>query len=483
MMKKLIFCIISFFTFAFCEASFAADLIDVYIAAVNCDPKFNADLAQLMANRENIPISRSLLLPRVDIHGEAERQRIQLDGINFSNFRNTRLFIPVASTTTFYNNHVNYYIRLTQPVFNYKNWAKLQQSKATVRQAEATFCASSQDLMVRVVRAYFDVLIADADLFYTREHKRAVAEELRTSKEQFKVGVVPITNMYEAQANYDLVVAQEITGRYNLAKAIESLRQITNQLYCNIKGLNTYLPLIVPQPTDINEWVCLTEKQNYQLLAAQFATLAARQNIKVQAGDQLPVVNTFGEYTYNYDSNVQGSEILSRQKIIEGGVELDWAPIQGGGITHRTLQAQFQYQQACLDEERIHRQVVADARNAYLGIFAGIAQVRADHASVVSSQQSLKSTVESYKVGTRTILDVLNQQTQLYNVQKNYVKDRYNYIFQTILLKQAAGTLNVCDLQHINSWLYTCIDISKYDALLEGCILPSVGNDLPNPLK
>lgn len=471
-MRKIANILFSIMLF-WCQAPFAADLIDVYCQALKCDPTFNAAFAELRANRENIPISRSALLPRLDIHAEAERQRIRLEGINFSSFLSSPIFIPVVSNKTFYSNTVYYYLKLTQPIFNYSNWSRLQQAKASVKQAEASFCASAQDLMVRVLRAYFDVMIADAELFYTREQKKAVAEQLRQNKEEFKVGVVPITNVYEAQANYDLVVAQEVADRYALAQKIEALRSITNHLYCNLKGLGNYLPLITPQPSDINQWVFITEKQNYQLQAARFAALAARQNIKVQAGDNLPVINSFGEYTYNYMSNYQASGVLYREGILEGGVELDWSPIQGGSITARTIQARFQYLQACQEQEKVHRQVTSNARNAYLGIYAGIAKVRADRSAVCSGQISLKATIESFKVGTRTILDVLNQQTQLFNALKQYAQDRYEYIYQTVLLKEAAGTLSVADLQQINCWLFDPIDISLYDALLDGCAKPT----------
>jgi outer membrane protein len=327
--------------------------------------------------------------------------------------------------------------------------------------------------MVRVVRAYFDIMIANANLTYTRVHKKAVAEQLRQNEEQFKVGVVPITNVYEAQANYDQVSAQEISDRYTLARRIESLRQITNQLYCHLKGLNAYLPLVAPEPANINAWVCAVEKQNYQLQAARLNAIAYRQNIKVQSADTLPVVNSFGEFNYTYDSNFDGSTIFNRQKILEAGVSVDWSPIQGGGITARTRQAAFYYQQACQQQEQVHRQVVANARNAYLGVYSGIAQVCANQSSVRSGIQSLKATTESFKVGTRTILDVLNQQSTLINSLKAYTTSRYEYIYQTVLLKQAAGTLCVEDLQHINCWLYESIDISMYDALLSGCIMPS----------
>ncbi len=451
------------------QPSFAADLVEVYCQAVKFDPTFNAAIANLMANRENVPINRSVLLPRLDIHADAERQRIIFQGLSFANFRRTGVFIPTAESLSFYNNSVNYYLKLTQPIFNWTNWSKLQQAKASVKAAEASFCASAQDLVVRVVRAYFNVLIADANLFYTREYKKAVAEQLRQNQIQFKVGTVAITNVYEAEAAYDLAVSQEVTDRYSLAVAVEALRAITNVFYCNLEGLTEMLPLITPNPCDIQGWVCTAEKQNYELIAARYNSIAACENIKVQEGGRLPVVNTYGKYTYNYDSDLQGSDVLTRQKTIEAGLEMDWAPLQGGGVLARTRQAIYQNRQACENQEFTHQQVISNTRNAYLGIFSGVAKVRSDMAAVKSNIESVRTTVESFKVGTRTILDVLNVQAQLYNAQKQFAADRYEYIYQTVLLKQAAGTLSVCDLQKINVWLYSRINISRTDALLSGC--------------
>lgn len=453
--------------------SFSADLVEVYCQALKCDPTFNAAMAILMANRENIPINRASLLPRLDIHADVERQRVKFQGLSAKALRTTDIFIPTAESVTFYNNHVDYYLKLTQPIFNYTNWAKLQQAKASVKAAEATFCASAQDLMVRVVRAYFDVLIAHADLLYTREYKKAVGEQLRINRIEFKVGTVPITNVLEAEAAYDLVISQEITDQYTLAQRVEALRAITNNLYCSLEGLSTYLPHITPHPCGIQSWVCTAERQNYDLLAARYDSIAARENIKVQEGGGLPVVNSFGKYSYEYDSNNLGTDVLRRQQILAGGLELDWAPIQGGGVIARTRQAIYQMREACHNQEFIHQQVISDTRNAYLGIFSNMSKVRADFASITSNQQSVKATIESFRVGTRTILDVLNVEAQLYDVQKQFVRDRYEYIYQTILLKQATGTLSVCDLQYINIWLYSHVNISKTDALLTGCVCAS----------
>jgi outer membrane protein len=470
-MKKIIIVILgSMLGF---QAVFAADLVEVYCEAVKCDATLNAAIADLMANRENIPISRSALLPRLDIHADVERERIALQGLSFASLVSTGIFIPINISQVFYNSSANYYLKLTQPVFNYSNWARVRQSKASVQAAEANFCSIAQNLMVRVVRAYFDVLIADADLSYTKLYIKDVAEQLRQTQAQFDVGTAAITNVLEAQAAYDVAVAQEVTDRYNLAIRIEALRVITNNMYCSLQALGVALPKVTPNPCDIQEWVCTAEKQNYDLQAARYNAQAARENIKVQSGGKLPVINAFGQYTYNYNSNLQGIDFLTRQKTVEGGIELDWAPIQGGGIIARTDQAAYLFKEACQRQELTHRQVVSNTRNAYLGIFAGISKVTADHSSIISGGRSVTATTDSYKVGTRTILDVLNQRIQLYNVQRNYVQDRYEYIYQTILLKQATGTLCVSDLQYINAWLCSHVDISKTDALLEGCACAS----------
>lgn len=464
MKKKLLYLLVYLF---WPQSILAADLVQVYCRALKCDPTFNAAMADLMANRENIPINRALLLPRLDIHADTERQRIRYEGLSFSKVKSSNLAVGATGQKAFNNNSFNYCLKLSQPIFNYSNWARLQQAKASVRQAEASFCAAAQDLIVRVSRAYFDVLIADTNLYYTREYKKAAAEQLRQTKAQFKAGAVAIANVYELQAGYDAVVAQEVTDRFALVRSIEALRTITNQNYCDLEGLNAYLPLVTPNPCGINNWVCASEKQNYQLLSAQNAAMAARDNIKVQAGGDMPAINTFGEYQYNFNSETTDG-FMQRQKTIEAGLELDWAPVQGGGVLASTRQACYLYREACQNLEFTHRQVVANTRNAYLGIFAGMAKIRADHAAVLANEQSMKATIDGFKAGTRTSLDVLNTQTQFFSSQKIYTVDRYEYIFQTFLLKQAAGTLSVCDLQHVNAWLYRHVTMANAYDLLEG---------------
>jgi outer membrane protein len=450
-------------------APYAANLIDAYCQALNCDPTFKAAQANLLANKENIPINRAALLPNVNFKANTYRDWGYIT--TAISILSSTVMPSSVHMGTFYDTHVDYALTITQPLFNYTNWAKLKQAKASVKQAEASFCASAQDLMIRVAQAYFDVLKANADLFYTREQEKAVARQLSENQQRFKAGVLPITGVYEAQANYDIIAAQEVNDRYYLATKVEALRQITNHLYASLQGLNNYLPLVAPNPKDINAWVCTAEQQNYELLSARYAALAALQNIKVQFGGHLPVINAIGEYSDTYDSNFYGLGRL-HVRLAGAGLALNMPIYQGGLITAETNQANYQYQATIQQQEYTHRKVVAQTRTTFLGVFSSIALIYADKQAVRSNQVSLNATIDGYKAGTRTILDVLNQQTQLYNSLKNYVKDRYEYVLETLLLKQAAGTLCVMDLQRVNSWLHSRVDLGTYNALLEGCIIP-----------
>lgn len=452
---------------------YAADLLTVYCDAVSCDPTFKAAFANYQANKENIPITRADLLPSAVFHFDTERQRIVQEGLTQVQVINN-IFVATNRKQVFYNNQVNYYLTVTQPIFNYSNWARLKQAKAIVKESQATFCAAAQDLMVRVTQAYFTVMKADADLYYLDAQRSAISRQLYDTKQRYKVGVIAETDYVEAQAAYDSIVAQEVVAKYNLANAVEQLRTITSHLYCTLYGVGHQLPLITPCPNDINVWACLATKQNFDLMAARYAVFSARDEIKVQFGGHLPVVNAFGEYSYAYDSNLVGTDQLSRVKTLQGGVTVDLPVYQGGGVNARTRQANYLYCEAVQRQEFVHRDVLACARSAFLGVFAGINSILADKKSIASGEVSLRATQAGYEAGTRTILDVLNQQTKLFNSYKKFIYDEYDYLFQTVLLKRSAGTLCVMDLQKINCWLSQNVNLEHYDAILSGEISPQI---------
>lgn len=448
MIKKLfrhtLLCIIAMIaTFAH-----AADLVSVYEDACANDPAFKAAQARFQVIRQTIPLSISNFLPHASLTGGLARS------YNKNEFENP---VQAGESITFgqaefYNSTSAYTLSVTQSLFNFANWATLSTANAHVKQACAELSAAAQDLMIRTATAYFAILRASEDLRFTQAEKRAIKFQLNQNKERFQVGLIAVTPVYEAQARYDAVVAREIATKNLYSNRIEELRQITGKSYQTLLAIGEKLPLISPAPLIIESWVRTAERQNYSLQAARFGSEAARENIKVQFAGHLPVIDAQGTYTYNYQDNFNDAG-GARSKIATAALT-GTLPITNGGATIAlTRQAQFQYQEALSLEELTHRSVIAQTRNTFLGVLSGISQIRADKQAIVSSQSALDATQASYEAGTRTMVDVLDAQSSLYNIQAISVAAQYNYLLQTLLLKQTAGILCPQDLAGVNRWM------------------------------
>lgn len=436
--------------------AFAVDLMCAYQDALMSDPTFKSAQAQYLADQENVPIARSALLPSVIVSGRTQREYVyQTDAAFFG-----------PPDTTFYNTSSLYTLDITQPIFNYSAWSTLQGAGFQAKEAEATFAAAAQDLMIRTAQAYFTVLQNSDTLRYTRMQKAAVGRQLQQARQQYEVGLIARTGVSEAQANYDAIVANEIAAKDNLAVAVEQLRAITGRRYANLMGASFNLPLVQPRPANILKWVRVSQNQNYTLRAAIENANSAQENIKTQFGGHLPVVDLIGGYSYDKESNVQQTG-FGTQEITSAGVSLNFPIYQGGLVNAQTRQARYLYQQAVANMELTHRNVITQARTAYLGVITGISKVRADRQAIISAEIALEATTEGYKAGTRTILDVLNNQTSLYQAQQNYSADQYNYLINILTLKEAAGMLGPDDLAEMNCWLGSRVEIASKIANLD----------------
>ncbi len=420
---------------AFLGQAYAVDLLGVYNQATTSDPTFKAAHSQWQSNRENIAISRAALLPQFTIGA----------GYGYS-------YVHTRRIDSHYSNRAgNYSLTLDQPIFNFQSWSKLKQSKSSVKGSAATFAASAQDLMLRSSTAYFNVLQAQDVLRYDRAEKLSIARQLERTKQRYNVGLIAITDVYQAQANYDSIAAQEIQDKNDLSNQKEKLREITGLHYKSFSSLGSRLPLLKPNPASIDSWVKVAKRQNYSLLAARFTALAAQENITSQSTGRLPTIDAEGKYVYTNNSKINAGARHSNVTTV--GVNLNFPVLQGGLVSAQTRQAKFDYQKALADWEKTRRSAVSTTRQSYLGVLSYISKIRADRQAIISNRSALKATEAGYIVGTQTMVDVLNVQAELYNVQKSYAIDQYQYIIQTLALKQAAGTLSASDLMQINSWL------------------------------
>jgi len=416
--------------------------MDVYKKALTSDPTFKAANAEWLANQEKLPIARASLLPQLTAAGSATRTRTQ------------------SENSAFYDNNLGYSLQLQQPIFNFSNWAKVWGAQAAVKQAEATFLAAQESLLQRTAVAYFDVLLAKDVLRYTKANKEAVARLLNQAKHKFDVGLIPIADLEDARATYDQATAKEIADTNNLSNKFESLREITGIRYLDLDSVKANFPLISPQPTDIEKWVKASEQQNFDIIAARFASVAARENIKIQNAEHLPTLTANGNYNYAYDNNLSGAG-FNRNKAASVNAQLSIPLFQGGGVVAAARQADYQYQQALATLDQTSRSKISLTRQTYLGILSNISKIKADQQAIRSAQSSLRATEASYTAGIRTMADILYSQTKLYEAQNTFATDEYTYIKNLLTLKQLTGILNADDLSQINSWLEKPVSATK----------------------
>lgn len=428
--------------------SFAINLIDVSNQAYNNDPQFKAANAQWLAAKENFPISVAALLPQINAVGQVTRNynAYEAASVRFSQQK-------FNINNNFYNSTAAYSLQLVQPIFNLGSWANVWSAQATVKQAEATYLSAFESLLIRTSKAYFTVLQANDILRFTEANKDAVRRQLEQTQHRYDVGLIAITDLENTKASYDKAIADEIVAKKNLADAIEQLAAITGSKYTSFHSLKDSFPLATPDPADTERWVRAAEMGNFDLAAAAFNSQAARTNITAKAAGHVPTLSGNLNYGYNYNNNNSGFNDFSRSKVATEGLTLNVPIFAGGGVVAQTRQAEFQYQQALSLQEQTHRSVVSSTRQAYLAVMAGISKVVADKQLVKSTESALRSTEAGYSVGTRTMVDVLTATSQYYDSQKALAIDEYDFLNQTLLLKQLAGILNFDDLSKINTWL------------------------------
>lgn len=441
MKKKLI--LSSFLgLFGFNCSIYAADLIDVYREALHKDPTYLAAYSTMLSNQEALPQSRSNLLPH--IKGKANTFANYLDIFSTQNINNFSLAFMQGD---FHPKTHEYSLNITQSVFNFSYWMQYKKSSYVFKQAAATFSAATQDLILRVAKAYLDALYSQDVLIYTQIQKMAYARDLYNARWRFKVGIDTMTSVYNAEAAYDSSVAREISAQNNMTNSLEALRRLTGVLYESIDGLKIELPLINPDPEDQEEWVEIAKRQNQTLLASYYAREAARTEIKVKEGGHLPTLDataSYGNYKIPFIGFNEG----------QVGVELNLPIYTGGYVVSQVRQARDDFVTSSSEMLKDYRTATYDARESFNNVISGIKIVEADRVAMHSAESSLDSTEESYKAGFRSIFDVLDAQNHLYNVRTTYAQDLYNYLLDTLRLKLAAGTLSPSDLININQWLH-----------------------------
>jgi len=416
----------------------AVDLVQIYEQAEAGDPLYKQSVAAYNAVRETKPQAWAQLMPVVSLnaHTATNDQNISTAGVG-------------ASGEVSFNTH-GYSLDISQPVFRIDRFLALGQADSQILQAEAQLNAAQQDLMVRVSERYFEVLASIDNLEFVRAERISLHRQLEQAKQLFEVGLIAITDVQEAQAGYDRSVANEILAENAIDNAREALREVTGNYQTELTPLGTRMPLVSPQPEIIDEWTQISQEQNMLVIASRHELETARQTIKIQQSGHLPTLDIVASTGYESGGGRFGGTQVDATSI---GLQLNMPLFQGGAVNSRSREARHLYDQALERLEQQFRAAQRQTRESYLGVVSGVSQVKALNQAVTSSQTALLATEAGFEVGTRTAVDVVASQRVLLQSKRDYARARYDYILNTLRLKQAAGTLSPDDLKEINSWL------------------------------
>ncbi|MDV7104537.1 outer membrane channel protein TolC [Vibrio sp. TH_r3] len=413
--------------------AFADDLAEIYNLAKENDPTLLRSAAQRDAAFEAINSSRATLLPQIDLTASYD--------INRSDYTSSQYNVFSAA------------IGFSQELYQRSSWINLDTAEKLARQSDAAYAAQQQDLILRVSTAYFEVLRAQDSLEFVRAEKAAVARQLEQTKQRFEVGLSAITDVHDAQAEYDSVLANEVVSENDLINSYESLREITGREHTNLNVLDTETFSATKNLESPEELLEMAQTKNLTLLTARISQDIARDNISLASSGHLPSLTLDGGYSLTDRHNSESSSSDYNSDTFNIGLNLSVPLYTGGDITSQVKQAEYNYVAASEDLEATYRSIVTTVRSSNNNINATIGTIRAYEQSVISAQSALEATEAGFDVGTRTIVDVLDSTRRLYDANRNLSDARYNYIISVLNLRDATGSLSEQEIININAAL------------------------------
>ncbi|BES86558.1 outer membrane channel protein TolC [Pectobacterium araliae] len=439
-MKKLLPLLIGLSLGGFSAMSQAENLLQVYQQAKSTNPDLRSSAATRDAAFEKINESRSPLLPQLGLGADYTYNKGYRDnkGVNSD--------VKGAS------------LQLTQTLFDMSKWRALTLQEKQAGIEDVTYQTAQQNLMLNTATAYFNVLRAIDSLSYINAQKRAIYRQLDQTTQRFNVGLVAITDVQNARAQYDSVLANEVSTRNTLDNALESLRQITGNFYPQLAGLNIER-FSTQKPEAVNNLLKEAENRNLNLLSARLSQDLAREQIRSAETGYMPTLDltaSTGVSDTRYSgSKTQNSNSFNDSDAGQHKVGINFTlPLYSGGATNSQVkQAQHSYVSSSELLESAHRSVIQTVRSSFNNISASISSINAYKQAEVSAQSSLDAMEAGYQVGTRTIVDVLDATTTLYNAKQQLSSARYDYLINQLNIKSAQGTLSETDLQALNGSL------------------------------
>lgn len=423
-------------------AGAAEDMVDVFEAGLRHDPRFHAARFEYEAALQKIPQARAELLPQISFDARQSRTNQ-----NILEREQPAFGIGRSEFTT-----RTWQFQASQPLFRYSSWVQLSQSRAVVRQAFAMYTAAEQELILRAAATYLNLLASRDRVLLAEAELAAVGRQLELVQAQRRGGIAPVTDEYEAEARYSSVQADLIEATYALDDAYQALREMVGDAVTDVFPLRAEIPLLVPQPANVNEWVARATDQNLLLMAREEAVNVAKHETKRVRGAHYPTV----ELVANAGNTDVGGAVTggaSNTDTTVVGVQFNVPLFSGGVVQARAREADMNLRR--IEQERIlqHRVVMRETRASFQGVMSAIQRVRALEASLVSQESAVEGRTRGFRSGVYTLLDVLDSERELFTTRRDLARARYEYLLNRLQLKRQAGTLGEEDLGFLNELL------------------------------
>ncbi len=414
----------------------ATDLMQTYELARTGDPQLAAAESGRLAQKEGAVQARAALLPQVNGSASLSRSRNELDAV------------PGSTTNT----SRSYGLRVDQSVLDFSRYSTLRGQRALSQAADYDLEAANDSLITRTSAAYFNVLVAIETLAAAEAQQTALQKQFDYAQKRLDVGLAPITDVHEARAQYDSARASVITSRNALKDAYEALTEITGQPINNLKALPDDFRPVLPTDYDAEGWVNTAVSTNPALKSLEYQVQSAEAGVSTARAGHLPTLSLGGSWgkdaAWGDSTGVSGNGTGTTI-----GLTLS-VPIFSGGATQSRVREALANRDSVQDGyEQQKRAIVRNTRNAYQTLEAGISEIEARRLALVSAKAAYEASQVGLEVGTRTVLDVLINQQNLFQAQQAYALAKYNYLQNRLLLDQAAGTLDADDVQDVNRLL------------------------------
>lgn len=432
----------AFFIGCSCFSAYGADLLDVYRLALRNDPTFEVARYTLNAAKEKYPQALAGLLPTLSLSGS---NNVTQAKNQFSN----------AAAVSRDVHAWNWTLQLTQPLIRLQNWYAYDEARVALEQAQAQYNMAEQDMILRVVQAYFGVLASREGIRVAAAELAATEEQFELSKRGFERGVTAITDVRESQSRIDLARSHLVTARNDLDVMNAELGKIVDEVPAQLAALDLSAVLTLPQPNDQQAWIAQARDNNPAVRAAQFGLLVAEAIVGKTRAEHAPTLDVVASYGENYStgSTTMPSDFASRSLSNQIGIQYTVPLFAGGATRSHVAEAIANKYRAGAELEVARRKAATEARVAFAGVVNGVSQVAALDSAVESSQSAVSGSRAGYKAGVYNNIDVLNAEQQFYTATRDMVKARYETLLQALKLKAAAGILNNEDLVSTNALL------------------------------